>query len=67
MSALCHAMLRGLLENLMPIGYITAMLAYSEHQYINAKRSVKAGLLGNCAAQREARDYWWKIYRQTKG
>lgn len=51
----------------MPIGFITAMLAASEFEYQAAKKSVKAGLLGNAGRQREKRDYWWSQYRSAKG
>lgn len=51
----------------MPIGFITAMLAASEFEYQSAKRSVKAGLLGNAGAQKEKRDFWWSQYHSAKG
>lgn len=50
----------------MPLMYAACRLAESQHLLINAERCVKAGLLGNAAAAREARDYWWRMYRALK-
>lgn len=50
----------------MPIGYIRAMLAKAEHEYLEARRLVRAGLLGNAAQARSQRDQWWNAYRVAK-
>ena len=50
----------------MPIGFITAMLARAEYEYIQACRQVRAGMIGNAAAQRSLRDSWWNAYRCAK-
>ena len=50
----------------MPLMYAACMLAAAQHRLINAERCVKAGLLGNAAEAREARDYWWRTYRALK-
>lgn len=50
----------------MPIGYIRAMLAKAEHEYLEARRMVRAGLLGNDRQARYQRDAWWNAYRIAK-
>lgn len=50
----------------MPIGYIRAMLAKAEHEYLEARRMVRAGLLGNACLARSQRDTWWNAYRIAK-
>ena len=61
-----HAMLHVIMERTMPIGYVAAMLAASEHQYIKASKDVKLGLRGNAGHERATRDYWWQTYRSMK-
>ena len=51
----------------MPIGYIRAMLAKAEHEYMEARRMVRAGLLGSACLARSQRDMWWNAYRIAKG
>ena len=50
----------------MPIGYIRAMLAKAEHEYLEARRMVRAGLLCNASLSRSQRDMWWNAYRIAK-
>ena len=50
----------------MPIGYIRAMLAKAEHEYLEARRMVRAGLLGSACLARAQRDMWWQAYREAK-
>lgn len=50
----------------MPIGYISAMLAKAEYEYLEARRMVRAGLLGNDCLARAQRDLWWHAYRESK-
>lgn len=50
----------------MPIGFIRAMLAKAEYEYLQARRQVRAGLLANAESQRARRDRWWQAYRDAK-
>ena len=50
----------------MPIGYIRAMLAKAEYEYLEARRMVRAGLVGNACLARTQRDMWWQAYREAK-
>ena len=50
----------------MPIGYIRAMLAKAEHEYLEARRMTRAGLLGSACLARSQRDMWWNAYRIAK-
>ena len=50
----------------MPIGYIRAMLAKAEYEYLAARRGVRAGLVGNACLARAKRDMLWQAYREAK-
>lgn len=51
---------------MMPIMYAACMLAAAQHALVQAERKVRDGTLSNAAAQRETRNYWWRVYRAAK-
>ena len=50
----------------MPLGYIRAMLVKAEHEYLEARRLVRAGHQRDADEEREWRDMWWQAYRLAK-
>lgn len=50
----------------VPLEFVCKKLAESEHDYQQACKQVKHGMLGNAQQFREIRDIWWQEYRAAK-